>query len=175
MIPPCHKKMTRSAPQAVNLIYITSAGVLALFTAHQVTRALYTVFSRWIDTRKWHCRDVVPDYINVHRFEPGEAGAKDFLQQHGFVVYRSVLSPTESRTALHLLWNWLEAAAPKGRLDRDNPDSWDDWPDTVEGGILPYFGSGQSEGAWYVRSRPKVFDSFVQGTETLTCRQQQVR
>lgn len=46
---------------------------------------------------------------------------------------------------------------------RDDPRTWIDgsWPRGVEGGILPYFGSGQSTCAWFVRSVPAVRAAFA--------------
>lgn len=79
-----------------------------------------------------------------------------------------VLTAAECKRALALLWDWLEAAAPKPhRLQRDDPTTWHHWPPTVEGGILPYKGAGQSRAAWFVRSRPKVSRAFgsVWGTQ----------
>jgi hypothetical protein len=46
-------------------------------------------------------------------------------------------------------------------LDRDDPSTWDLWPEGVEGGILPYFGAGQSHAAWFVRGKPKVVAFLV--------------
>lgn len=77
-------------------------------------------------------------------------------------MFRSVLSPAECKRALALTWDWLEATAPGGVLDRNNTATWGDWPPTVEGGILPYGGAGQSRAAWFVRGRPRVHAAFAQ-------------
>ena len=80
----------------------------------------------------------------------------------------SVLTAVECKCALALMWDWLEAAAPEpGQLQRDDPSTWHHWPPTVEGGILPYRGAGQSKAAWFVRSRLPVARAFasVWGTE----------
>ena len=88
--------------------------------------------------------------------------------------------------ALELSWDFVEAAsaaqfealqanAPKAApcadkgahrdarrtgVMRDDPSTWDNerWPRGVEGGILPYFGAGQSKCAWYVRGKKAVRD-----------------
>ena len=53
-------------------------------------------------------------------------------------------------------------ASPGGVL-REDASTWgnDRWPRGVEGGILPYYGAGQSECAWYVRGRRAVRDVFA--------------
>ena len=91
--------------------------------------------------------------------------------------------------ALELSWDFVEAAsaaqfealqanAPKAApcadkgahrdarrtgVMRDDPSTWDNerWPRGVEGGILPYFGAGQSKCAWYVRGKKAVRDVFA--------------
>ena len=79
-----------------------------------------------------------------------------------YAVVASVLTPAECKRALALMWDWLEAAAPQpGQLQRDYPSTWHHWPPTVEGGILPYRGAGQSKVAWFVRSRLLVACAFA--------------
>jgi hypothetical protein len=48
-------------------------------------------------------------------------------------------------------------------VNRSDPSTWVDgnWPCGVEGGILPYFGAGQSTCAWFVRSVPAVRAAFA--------------
>ena len=122
---------------------------------------------------QWHAIELSPIYVETPRFEPGDPGLLKHLKEHGFAVARAVLSPGECSNALSLLWDWLEGcsrdgASPPG-LDRNDPSTWGQWPASVEGGILPYFGAGQSAAAWFVRGKPRVHEAFagIWGTGTL--------
>ena len=47
-------------------------------------------------------------FAAVPRLEPGSAEASAYLEEHGYVVLRSVLSEVEVATAIDLTWAYLE-------------------------------------------------------------------
>jgi len=109
---------------------------------------------------------------------------RNMLNEHGFVVISGVLSLSDCQEALSLAWDYLEAASvaesqlqqvgatlpevpPLQRQDASTHTIH--MPRAVEGGMLPYYGSGHSTLAWYVRSHPRVRDVFASlyGTDSL--------
>jgi hypothetical protein len=105
---------------------------------------------------------------------------KRVLDTHGFVVVSGVLSETECAESLDLAWDWIEAASAaehfvqcsvtgnslKGTVDRNDASTHDSksgyaFPRTVEGGLMPYYGSGHSSLAWKIRSHPSVRTVFA--------------
>lgn len=112
---------------------------------------------------------------------------RNVLEEHGFVVISGVLTESECKEALSLGWDYLEAASVAEWQLQHNDDGDDalpqvaplkrndasthkeSMPRSVEGGILPYYGSGHSTLAWFVRSHPRVFDIFrsLHGTDNL--------
>lgn len=82
------------------------------------------------------------------------------LTSHGYAVVGGVLTSAECDEALRLMWDWLEGLGTG--IVRDDPDTWGDdrWPPTVEGGVVPWWGIGQSDACWLVRSRPAVRAPF---------------
>ena len=160
---------------------LAASGIAAVAICFSsLARRARQLFSMRSEARRWHdkglesYRRFVP-ISRYHRFVVGEVGALTFLREHGFVVFRSVLTRPDCQKALSMIWDFLEATAPRGqkasekRLDRDDPSTWDRWPESVEGGILPYGGAGQSTAAWFVRGIPAVHAAFAQiwGTSDL--------
>ena len=98
---------------------------------------------------------------DVRKFTLAEnEAALAYLQQHGYVVYASTLSPGECEQALSLLWEYLEALGTG--INRHDARTWGEvhWPHSVGGGILPWYGIGQSDALWFVRTRPAVRQAF---------------
>lgn len=107
------------------------------------------------------------------------------LEIHGFVVVSGVLTDSECFDALGLAWHWIEAASVAERHVQEhrivNKDSDDNktvassvfrsepltnsgtayFPRSVEGGIMPFYGSGHSSFAWKIRSHPAVQQVFT--------------
>ncbi|KAJ1456367.1 hypothetical protein M885DRAFT_564238 [Pelagophyceae sp. CCMP2097] len=102
-----------------------------------------------------------PRYVAVPRFRVDDTGAADYLSEHGFVAFQNILSPPDVAKALDLLWDYLEALG--SGLDRNDAATWaPNWPPTVgDAGILAWFGIGQSEFMWFVRTRPNVRAAFA--------------
>ena len=101
---------------------------------------------------------------------------RSVLEEHGFAVISGVLSESECRNALSLAWDYLEAASvaehqlhhaammpdvPPLRRTADASTHAETMPRSVEGGMLPYYGSGHSTLAWFIRSHPRVRDVFA--------------
>ncbi|GAX17453.1 hypothetical protein FisN_5Hh101 [Fistulifera solaris] len=93
------------------------------------------------------------------------------LRKDGFVVISGVLSDDECQAALIQAWDWLEAASraehnlqgsetqPTGpMIDRNDMTTLRTgvFPTSLEGGILPFYGSGHSTAAWTIRSHPSI-------------------
>lgn len=77
------------------------AGVIAILSG-----GLYRLWNRKDD---WFLRSRTAEYKKVYRFDLREAGALAHLEEHGFVVFRDILTSTECDHALDLLWDWIEA------------------------------------------------------------------
>jgi Phytanoyl-CoA dioxygenase (PhyH) len=109
---------------------------------------------------------------------PGDIIAK-VLETHGFIVISGVLHENECHHALDLAWDWIEATsaseqarevarkptsaidkAPVQRLDTSSHASAF-FPRAVEGGMMPFYGSGHSSFAWKIRSHPNVKQVFA--------------
>ena len=95
------------------------------------------------------------------------------FEKNGYCVISGIMTGDEIGRTLSLLWDYVEAASkvqcdmtlpvtPGCVVDRNDPTTWtnQNWPASVEGGILPYFGSGQSSASWYVRSLLAVRQTF---------------
>jgi hypothetical protein len=158
----------------VNSVYLGVGTAVSCVVAIRCLAALKESFESWRERREWHNTTIQPRYVHVNRFCASDGiEALAYLQKNGFVVFAEVLNKSECDEAISLLWDWLEEASALQKrsnvssfcrffsgspvvLDRDNSATWDAWPTTVEGGILPYFGAGQSRAAWCVRGNPKV-------------------
>jgi len=85
------------------------------------------------------------------------------------VVFKDALAPDEVRHTQELIWKYLEGLGTG--ISRDDGSTWgkEKWPRTVGGGLVVYYGIGQSEGVWYVRGRKAVKQAFEQiyGTDEL--------
>jgi len=104
------------------------------------------------------------------------------LESHGFLVVSSVLSQKECKEAIGLAWDWIETASVaekslQSKQVTDPPVRRSDlstyyspfFPRSVEGGMMPFYGSGHSAFAWKIRSHPNVrlvFESLY-GTSDL--------
>ena len=104
---------------------------------------------------------IEPIYTHVERFAPGSAESAAYLEEHGYVVIASALSPAECAEALDLTWDYLEELGTG--VDRTDWTSWDDdrWPTAVHGGILPGHGIGHCKAQWFIRGVPAVKQTFA--------------
>ncbi|CAK0843782.1 unnamed protein product, partial [Prorocentrum cordatum] len=106
---------------------------------------------------------VTPRYVSLPRFkaaaEPDES--RRFFHEHGFAVFRAASAGDVSR-AEGLFWDYVEGLGTG--VDRSRPQTWTDerWPTTrTHNGLLAFFGIGQSEFLWYLRSLPEVRAAFA--------------
>ena len=110
-----------------------------------------------------------PVYTEVPRFDAGSTESTAYLHAEGFVVIANALTPNESATALDLTWDYLESLGTG--IDRTDVSTWSDdrWPVAVHGGIIPSQGIGHSAAQWFIRSAPRIKESFaaVWGDEDL--------
>lgn len=92
---------------------------------------------------------------------------RQFFKTNGFLVVSSVLNSVDCEHCLALARAWtLAASSAEARLENT---SHHQKLRSVEGGILPFYGSGHSSFAWYIRSNPhvrKVFECLF-GTDDL--------
>ena len=99
------------------------------------------------------------------------------LQKDSFVVVSGVLNDGECQTVLDYAWDWIEAScraennlqansnkerSANNFIHRHDPRSLRSgiFPASLEGGILPFYGSGHSQAAWNVRSHPGIRTIF---------------
>jgi len=106
-------------------------------------------------------KDFTTDAPEAVPFEPPsfEIDSPDgykFLEEHGYAVFKNVLSQEEVLKGRELAWDFLEQA-PESKIKRDDPKTWDyHWPDPFGKGIIVSDAVGQSSFLWYVRGIPKV-------------------
>ena len=116
------------------------------------------------------------------------------LDCHGFLVVSGVLSQQDCHHSLQEAWDWIEAASeaerfvsgnhtekettsdatkvqPKSHVCRHDMSTLESsyFPRSVEGGMLPFYGSGHSQFAWTIRSHTNVKRVFevIHGTSNL--------
>ena len=86
---------------------------------------------------------------------------KKAFDEIGFCVVPGVLGKEEVGKALQLFWDFMECSSKvkKGSVVVDWEDD-DAWPETLEGGILPFYGAGQCSAMWYIRGLASVRECF---------------
>eukprot|EP00463_Aulacantha_scolymantha_P000371 TRINITY_DN1223_c0_g1_i1.p1 TRINITY_DN1223_c0_g1~~TRINITY_DN1223_c0_g1_i1.p1 ORF type:complete len:391 (+),score=105.53 TRINITY_DN1223_c0_g1_i1:145-1173(+) len=110
------------------------------------------------------------------------AQAKRYLDKHGYVIAKNVLTAEEIKKAKDLFWGFvvgIPTRFPKEFTNeekenwakRDNVKTWStNWPADPKNGIFSKFGIGQSAFLWFVRSRPlvkKVFQEIWEDKDLL--------
>lgn len=113
------------------------------------------------------------------------------LKEHGFVVVTRVLTLDECNHGLQKAWDYIEAASAAEQycatlnhlpakqqqhqqedeesknfhtspIKRDDPSTYNlHFPSKVEGGILPFYGSGHTSFMWFLRAHPGVRTIFA--------------
>ncbi|GMH94664.1 hypothetical protein TrVE_jg1993 [Triparma verrucosa] len=156
-----------------------------VFVATAITHYLLLIVKR--RRRAWHSK-LRPIYVPKSKQRHFTMADVDFegqsirshFDEHGWVVVSGVLDDIEVSQAMSYVWDYLETASraslshastSRKPVSRGDPSTWasEGWPATVEGGILPYFSSGQSSAAWSIRSNEKVKRIFRRfwGTENV--------
>jgi len=93
-----------------------------------------------------------------YRFALDDQGWVKYLDDNGYVVIKSVADPQQISTAIDLFWKHFEKTV---EVDRNDISTWNRWS-VDRRGIITSGGVIQCEGAWYVRSLPKVKNAFSQ-------------
>ena len=113
--------------------------------------------------------------------EGGSQLLHDHLEEYGFAVVTDVLSDKECKVAIGKAWDYLETSSAVERqiqagpstdlppVRRDDPSTLSSqyFPVHVEGGILPFYGSGHSAFAWYLRDNLAVQSVFASLYKTI--------
>jgi len=89
-----------------------------------------------------------------------------YLEDHGYVVAKGVLSADEVAHAKFLFWEWAEVAWEG--VARGDVSTWNcrNWGGDKGNGIVSSQGIGHSDFLWFVRSRPAVKQVFAAIWET---------
>eukprot|EP00403_Amphidinium_massartii_P039284 CAMPEP_0178439462 /NCGR_PEP_ID=MMETSP0689_2-20121128/36171_1 /TAXON_ID=160604 /ORGANISM="Amphidinium massartii, Strain CS-259" /LENGTH=347 /DNA_ID=CAMNT_0020061997 /DNA_START=51 /DNA_END=1094 /DNA_ORIENTATION=- len=97
------------------------------------------------------------------RFAWDDPKMKDFLDAQGYVVVRDALTAPEIEHAENLLWQYL---GDEAGWSRSRPSTWTDESFRTVGkdvlGIVNRRGAGQTDLAWFVRTRTAVYSAFCQ-------------
>lgn len=99
------------------------------------------------------------------RFDVGDPRAMAYLEEHGYVVMKSVANAEQLQHAEQLIFRFMgEHAGWK----QNDPDSWTDEglmkvsANGLANGLINKRGAGQSDLDWYVRTLPSVRSVFEQ-------------
>jgi len=100
------------------------------------------------------------------KFEPTDPKALEYFDTHGYVVFSKLASEEESKIAINLFWDHMEAETKI--IKRDDYDTWKQWFSGASGVVASY-AIGHSKFLWYCRSLPKVLAAFhnMWGTDDL--------
>jgi hypothetical protein len=109
---------------------------------------------------------------NSPKFEIDDPQMVEYLNNHGYVVIKSVASREEITTALHLLWEFLEE---KCNMKENDPKTWTDENFAKIGdartGILSFSGIQHSKFLWYLRLLPnvkRIFENIYHTDDLIT-------
>lgn len=106
--------------------------------------------------------DPLLDTSEAPRFTVDDPGMVQHLQEHGYVVVRGILSPSERDTAEDLLWEFMGDSAGWKRY---RPSTWTDESFGRMGqmakGLINGRGVGQSDLSWFVRTRQATKAAFA--------------
>lgn len=100
------------------------------------------------------------DYAEVPRFELDDPAWTEYFKDNGYVVIANVLEESDILTGRTMCHDWLEEMCPG--FDRHDVTTWDNdiFPANPTNGICHEMGIGQSDYAWFIRSRPKIKETF---------------
>ena len=121
------------------------------------------------------CVAGIPASLFVSDADEAKEKLHDHLEEYGFAIVTDAFSESECKVAIGKAWDYLEAASAVERqiqagpstdpppVRRDDPSTLSSqyYPVHVEGGILPFYGSGHSTLAWYLRNNPAVQSVFA--------------
>jgi hypothetical protein len=141
---------------------------------------VYGVPMQWLAQEKLAAPPVHDDDVgntDSHNMLLSHDFMKQCFDQHGFMVISGVLSQEDCRHSLSLAAEWHAAAASVEQEGLNAPPGADGCAATtgtsaattghnvplrsVEGGILPFYGSGHSAFAWSIRAHANVHRVFA--------------
>lgn len=96
------------------------------------------------------------DYTTSFPMEDVE-GIHAFFDKYGFVVIRDILTPEEAAVGLDSIWRTIEKP---GKLERDKPDTWKNFPSGSQVGILGNTLPGDVF-AWGLRQHPRLHQAYA--------------
>lgn len=99
----------------------------------------------------------VPEPVS---FVPPRFGIEDeeglqYLEEHGYVVFKDILTPEQVEQGRSLAWDFLEGLENAG-VKRDDPNTWGGFPDRYHNGVVVEAGVGHCSLLWFLRGLPKV-------------------
>lgn len=83
------------------------------------------------------------------------------LYEHGYVVWKDIVPKAEIPEHIARFWDYIESACP-GVL-RNDPKTWTNerWPGVLSMFILRYYGIGQSDFMWRIRTLPLIREFYT--------------
>lgn len=116
-------------------------------------------------------KDIVLQPVSPEKFESDDPKARDYLNEHGYVVFKGVASSEDVSHLKELFWQNMEIES-EGRIKRDDMNTWQNysWQGYVKAGINDSHGLPHSKFAWHARGLPKVrrlFETIWQNEDLL--------
>jgi hypothetical protein len=95
------------------------------------------------------------------RFHANDPAGDQYLQEHGYAVYKDVASPDEITRAHDLFWDFIEGLG--NNIKRTNPNTWhnDAWPQSHKNGAIAGHSVGHSSFLWYCRDLVHIRTIFA--------------
>jgi hypothetical protein len=124
-------------------------------------QSLYNLYEKyWLGELDWE-----PVPFTPPKFDIKDPAAKEYLKEHGYVVFKNVANEQEIAHARSLFWDFVELVKGwEGEqvLFRNDATSWKNewWPAEISNGIMFRNGVGQSPFLWYCRTLPNVANLF---------------
>ena len=132
--------------------------------------------------KRWYAKHVQPRFVDPQPYSipfsnltESRSELDDLLHKNGFVIISNALTLEECNYALSLAMDYVHAASfaeqslrrsnstdesSKDKLCSKKSPSSSLFPVTVEGGILPFYGSGHSTFMWYLRTHDNIKKIF---------------
>jgi len=109
--------------------------------------------------------------VSPDKFACDDPKARDYLAEHGYVVFKDVATKEEIKELFELFWENIEIES-EGRIKRDDMNTWQNyaWQGYVKAGINDSHGFPQSKFAWRARGFPTVkrlFETIWQNDDLL--------
>lgn len=102
-----------------------------------------------------------PPFLEMPDFTLNDSAWLSYFREHGVVVLKGVLDPSEVEHAKDLYWGWLEGLG--SGIKRGHATTWvdDNWPGVTRLGFVPSHGGGHNKASWYCRTRPAIQQAFA--------------